>query len=38
MIVDSEDELIEELKLYKKAGGGTLCDVTTIGKLVDWLF
>ena len=32
MIVDSEDELTEELKLYKKAGGATLCDVTTIGK------
>ena len=32
MIVDSEEELTEEVKLYKKAGGGTLCDVTTIGK------
>lgn len=31
IIVDSEDDLIHELKLYKASGGGTLCDVTITG-------
>ena len=32
LLVDDEDEQIEELKLYKQAGGGAVCDVTTIGN------
>lgn len=31
MILDDEDEIIEELKMYKKAGGETVCDVTSSG-------
>ena len=31
-MIDDEDEQIEELKLYKQAGGSTLCDVTTSGE------
>ena len=27
-MVDSVEDIIDELKLYRKAGGGTLCDVT----------
>lgn len=29
--MESEEEIIKELKHYKSAGGGTLCDVTVIG-------
>ena len=28
LVVDSFDDIVSELKLYKLAGGGTLCDVT----------
>ena len=31
LVVENADEIIEELKLYRRAGGGTLCDVTSIG-------
>lgn len=31
IVVDSQEELIEELKLYNSSGGGTLCDVTVTG-------
>ena len=27
----NEEEIISELKLYKQLGGGTLCDLTSIG-------
>ena len=30
-MIDSEEDITDELKLYKKAGGGTVCDVTSIG-------
>lgn len=30
-MVDSEEDLVQELKLYKASGGGTLCDVTITG-------
>lgn len=28
LLVDNADEVISELKLFKKAGGGTVCDVS----------
>ena len=31
LMLDNEEEAISELKLFKQAGGGTLCDVTTVG-------
>ena len=31
LVLDNADEIIEELKLYKQAGGRTVCDVTSIG-------
>ena len=27
----SEEDIISELKIYKNLGGGTICDVTSIG-------
>lgn len=26
-----EEEIVSELKLYKRLGGGTICDLTSIG-------
>jgi len=31
LVLDSEEEAIEELKLLKKAGGASVCDVTSLG-------
>lgn len=31
IFVHSKEEVISELKRYKQAGGGTICDVTPIG-------
>ena len=31
LIIDNEDEIVDELKLFKQAGGGTLCDLTVTG-------
>lgn len=31
IFVDSEDDLIDELKLFKSSGGGTICDLTITG-------
>ncbi len=28
LLVDNPEEVIEELKLFKKAGGGTICDIS----------
>ena len=30
-LVIKEEDVIEELKLFKKAGGGCVCDLTSIG-------
>ena len=30
---DSVEDIIEELKLYKRSGGGTVCDLTVSGRL-----
>ena len=31
LIVDDVEEVISELKLFKQAGGGTLCDISPVG-------
>ena len=31
ILVDSKDDMISELQLFKRAGGGTVCDVAPIG-------
>lgn len=31
LVLDSEEEAIEELKLLRKAGGASVCDVTSLG-------
>ena len=31
LTIESKEDIISELKLYKRAGGGTLCDLTSIG-------
>ncbi len=31
LTIDSKDDIVSELKLYKQAGGGTLCDLSPIG-------
>ena len=31
LVVDSEDEVLSELQLFKQAGGGALCDVSPLG-------
>lgn len=31
-IIESPEDIISELKLYKMAGGGTVCDLTPIGQ------
>ena len=31
LALDSISDAVSELKLFHKAGGGTICDVTTIG-------
>ncbi len=31
LIVENEQDIIPELELYKKAGGGTVCDVSPTG-------
>ncbi len=37
LILDSVEDAISELKLYKAAGGSTMCDVTSIGlRLADF--
>ena len=28
MIIDNADDIVSELKLYRLAGGGTVCDLT----------
>ena len=35
MTLDSDDDAIEELKLFKQAGGGTVCDLTVRGIRQD---
>jgi phosphotriesterase-related protein len=35
LCVDSEDDLIHELQLYKQAGGSTLCDLTVTGIRIN---
>lgn len=31
MVIDSKEDMVAELKRYREAGGGTLCEVTPIG-------
>ena len=31
LVVDNVEEVIDELKLFKLAGGGTVCDVSPVG-------
>ena len=31
LVLDSVSEAVSELKLFHQAGGGTICDVTTVG-------
>ena len=33
LLTDSVEEVIDELKLYKEAGGGTVCDLSVSGRL-----
>lgn len=30
-MLDSVSDAVSELKLFRQAGGGTICDVTTVG-------
>ena len=31
LVVDNVEEVVHELKLFKRAGGGTVCDVSPVG-------
>lgn len=31
IVLDSISDAVDELKLFRQAGGGTICDVTTVG-------
>ena len=31
LVLDSIPDAVSELQLFKRAGGGTICDVTTVG-------
>ena len=35
LLVDNEADMLEELRLYKQAGGGTLCELTVTGIRIN---
>ena len=35
LTLDNEDDIIEDLKLFKESGGGTLCELTVHGIRIE---